>query len=85
MTIQDQWRDLCRAYERKDWDALEDLLEQVVAHLDGGEPPIIDNAVSNGFNLAMARAGVEYIRSHFRRTTEWPTLETNGETDNRFA
>lgn len=85
MDIQQQWEALCRAYESKDWDELEALLPQVKASLDAGRPPVISDQVSEGFNLAMARAGISFIYSHFSRTTEWPTVEPDTDSESRFG
>lgn len=78
MNIQQQWDELCQAFEKRDWETVEILLPHVDDRLNAGETPVLSRFVSDAFNLAMARAGVEYIRSHFTKTHEWPTLDDDG-------
>jgi hypothetical protein len=75
MNVQQQWNALCKAFRIRDWETLDPLLDEVQERLDAGEAPIISEDVSDGFNHAMATAGVAFIRSHFTRTDEWPVVD----------
>jgi hypothetical protein len=75
MNVQQQWHALCKAFRIRDWETLEPLLDEIQERLDAGETPIISEDVSDGFNHAMASAGVAFIRGRFTRTDEWPVVD----------
>jgi hypothetical protein len=85
MEIQPLWDALCRAYESHNWEELEFLLPQLKSRIEAGEAPIVTAAVGESFNLALARAGVEFITAHFRQTAEWPTLSADTVGDEHFG
>lgn len=84
MDLQQQWDALCSAFHRRDWEQLDLLLSEVQSRLDAGEAPVISESVSPAFNLAMANAGLEYIRSQFSRTDEWPAIDPAEDEASRF-
>jgi hypothetical protein len=75
MDVQQQWNALCKAFRIRDWETLEPLLDDVQERLDAGQTPTVSEDVSEGFNHAMASAGVAFIRGHFTRTDEWPVVD----------
>jgi len=84
MDLQQQWDALCSAFHKRDWEQLDRLLPDVQSRLANGEAPVISELVSPDFNLAMANAGLEYIRSHFSRTDEWPAIDPTEDEASRF-
>jgi len=80
MNVQQQWHALCKAFRIRDWETLEPLLDEVQDRLDAGDAPVISEEVSEGFNHAMASAGVAYIRGRFTRTDEWPVVDPHQRT-----
>jgi hypothetical protein len=80
MNVQQQWHALCKAFRIRDWETLEPLLDEFQERLDAGETPIISEDVGDGFNHAMASAGVAFIRGRFTRTDEWPVVDPHQRT-----
>jgi hypothetical protein len=64
------WDELCDCYAQEKWERLEEVGKQLSALVQKGHAPDIlkNGRIGQGFNHALAKAGVEFIMERFRRT-----------------